>query len=145
MSSNYNVNNAGNGRIIGGILLVGAGALLLLRAMGFYFPGWIFTWPVIVILVGVYSGFTHHFKNNFWILAIATGSFFLLDNIWPGLRLEPYFWPLAIIAYGLLFLFRPRNWRNSFTQSSGLGACQKAPLDTGSATNSTSGTIGADE
>ena len=98
------------GRIIGGIILVGIGVVLLLRQMGFMFPNWLFNWPVILILLGIYSGFKHNFRNRFWMIAVAVGGIYLVNDILPGLKLEPYIWPALIIFIGLLFILRPQNY-----------------------------------
>ena len=108
MNKNSNFKNFEGGHIIAGIILVTVGCVLLLRALGFLFPGWLFTWPMILILIGFYSGVKHNFKNNSWLILIAIGSFFLLNKIVPDLRLDPFFWPLLIIGAGILFILRPR-------------------------------------
>lgn len=112
MEKNKNVNNNEGSRIAGGIILVGVGAFLLLRNMGFELPDWLFSWPMILILVGIYSGVKHNFKNNSWIIIMAVGGFFLVNEFIPHLGLEPLFWPLVIIGIGLLFILRPgkRDW-----------------------------------
>jgi len=102
-------NNRENGRIIGGLILVGVGGALLLRNLDFPIPHWIFTWPMILILVGVYTGFRHNFQNSSWIILMAIGGFFLIDRILPGMSLEPYFWPLFIIGIGILIILRPKK------------------------------------
>ena len=111
-----NKNNRGpeNSRVIGGLILVGVGAALLLRNVGFFFPNWLFSWPIILILVGIYSGFKHQFRNNSWLILIGVGGFFLVNDFIPQLGLEPLFWPIVIIGAGLIFILRPRgnNWRN---------------------------------
>lgn len=100
-------------RVIGGLILVGVGAVLLLRNSGFFMPNWLFSWPMILILVGIYTGFKHNFKNNSWIIITGIGSFFLVSKFIPWLGLEPLFWPLAIIGLGLIFILRPkRDWTN---------------------------------
>lgn len=103
--------NNESGRIVGGLILVAAGAFLLLRNMGFFLPGWLFTWPIILILVGIYSGFKHNFRNNSWLILIAVGGFFLVSRFIPSLSLEPLFWPLVIIGLGVAFILRPRRSR----------------------------------
>ena len=110
MYNNSNFNNRENGRVIGGLILVGVGTVLLLRNIGFLFPHWLFSWPMILILVGIYSGFKHQFRNNSWIILIAIGSFFLFGRFIPELGLRPYFWPTLIIAAGILFILRPRRF-----------------------------------
>lgn len=114
MENNKNLSNNEGSRIAGGLILVGVGAFLLLRNIGFSLPGWLFSWPMILILVGIYSGFKHNFKNNSWIIIIGVGMFFLVSEFIPNLGLEPLFWPLVIIGLGLVFILRPRNsgWLN---------------------------------
>jgi len=109
------IKNRDGGRAIAGLLLVGVGAALLLRNMDFpFFPYWIFTWPMILILVGIYSGVKNNFRNNSWIILIGLGIFFLADDIIPGISVRPYFWPIIIISVGVLFILRPRSnrWRD---------------------------------
>jgi predicted membrane protein len=104
-------------KIVAGIIIVGVGIALLLRNMGFLLPPWLFTWPMILILVGIYSGIKHNFRNNSWIILTGIGVFFLIDKFIPTLHLEPYFWPLVIIGIGLLYIIVPRKrswvrWRD---------------------------------
>src|SRR6187431_1560455 len=87
-------------RIVGGLILVAVGAALLLRNMGFIMPRWLFTWPMILILIGIYTGVKHNFRNNSWFILIAVGGFFLISKFIPQLSLEPLFWPLVIIGLG---------------------------------------------
>ncbi|MEI9959340.1 MAG: DUF5668 domain-containing protein [Ferruginibacter sp.] len=82
MDNNYKDKGGNGSRVFGGLILVGVGAALLLRNSGFPFPTWIFTWPMILILVGIYSGVKHNFRNNTWIIMIAVGGFFLLINLY---------------------------------------------------------------
>jgi predicted membrane protein len=110
-----NNNSREHGRIIGGLILVGVGCALLLRNMDFPIPHWLFTWPMILILVGVYSGFKHNFRNSSWIILMGIGTFFLFDRYIFEVSLEPYFWPIFIIVIGVLFIIRPRR-RNRWWQ-----------------------------
>ncbi|OYY22742.1 MAG: hypothetical protein B7Y69_05910, partial [Sphingobacteriia bacterium 35-40-8] len=67
MKANQNPTNHNNGsNIIGGLILISIGVALVLRKMDFPFPNWLFTWPMILILVGFYSGVKHKFRNNSW-------------------------------------------------------------------------------
>lgn len=109
MSNSNNFRNRDGNRALAGLLLVGVGGALLLRNMDFPLPHWLFTWPIILIIIGAYSGFKHNFRNNSWIILMGIGGFFLLEDFIPGLNLEPYFWPLAIIGLGILFIIRPRK------------------------------------
>ena len=116
MEKKFNGERREEGRIIAGLILVGVGAALLLRNTGFPLPYWLFSWPMILILVGIYSGVKHNFRNSSWMVMIAVGGFFLVDRMIPGLSLAPYFWPVLIIALGVIFILRPKkeHW-GSFT------------------------------
>ncbi|MFL5788568.1 MAG: LiaF transmembrane domain-containing protein, partial [Flavisolibacter sp.] len=102
------------GRIWAGMFLLIIGGLLLLKSMNYIlFPAWIFTWPVILIAIGLFSGVQHGFRGGFWLIMILIGGLFLLNDINPTLQLRRYIGPLAIIAIGLVFILKPRrhNWR----------------------------------
>lgn len=126
MENNSNFNNRENGRIVGGLILVAVGAVLLLRNIGFLFPNWLFSWPMILILIGIYSGFKHQFRNNSSIILIAIGGFFLFDRFIPEIGLQPYFWPVLIIVIGIIFILRPKRF-GRFTD--GFNENEKIPDD----------------
>ena len=110
MEDNRNVKNRDGARVVGGLILVGVGVALFIRNMGYIdLPYWLFTWPMILILAGIYSGFKHNFSNTGWIIMIAVGGFFLVDDFMPNIKLEPAFWPLVIVGFGILFIIRPRK------------------------------------
>ena len=107
-SSNYQMRSRRGGYLFGLVLILIGGALLVER-MGVPVPYWLFTWPMLLIVIGIYSGIKHSFRNNTWIILIAIGGFFLVDDFIPELKLEPLFWPVLIIGLGVLFLVRPRH------------------------------------
>lgn len=100
-------------RVFAGILLVAVGGALLLRNLNFPLPDWLFSWPMILIIVGLYSGVKHSFRNATWIFLIGIGGFFLIDDFIPELSIKALFWPVIIIGLGILFILRPRrkNWQ----------------------------------
>ena len=109
MDNNFREKRRQEGRIFAGLILVAVGAALLLRNSGFPLPYWLFSWPMILILVGLYSGVKHSFRNNSWIIMIAIGSFFLVDKFMPEVRLARSFWPVVFIGMGVLFILRPHQ------------------------------------
>ncbi len=104
--------NKESSKIIAGVIIVAVGVALLLRNMGFLLPRWLFTWPMILILVGIYTGFKNNFKNNSWLIVTVIGVFFLTKKFIPSLHLEPFFWPLIIIAIGVVYILTPgtKSW-----------------------------------
>jgi predicted membrane protein len=110
-------------RIWGGLFVVVIGVLLLARQMDAGVPDWIFTWPTLLIGIGVVIGFQHGFRNISWIFLIAAGSFLLVDHEMPELRLHRYIYPIMVILLGVFFIFRRHNrdayqqrqeWKNSW-------------------------------
>lgn len=92
-----------------GIFVVLIGIVLLLKQYGIIFPYWLFTWPVLLIVLGIYIGLKHSFRGGAWLALILVGTAFLIDDVMPGISIGNYIWPLAIIFVGLLLIFRPRN------------------------------------
>lgn len=97
-------------RLPAGVLLLLVGGFLLARQLGAPFPDWLFTWPMILILVGLYVGFKLRFRNPGWLVPTFIGVVFLADQF-THLNLKPFIFPIAVIAVGLFFIFRPRSKR----------------------------------
>lgn len=104
--------NKSRGHIYAGIFLLVIGGLLLLRAFGMIFPLWLFTWPVILITIGLFIGLRHGFRGPAWIILVLIGTAFLLDRIIPGLSFHNFILPVVIIIIGIFFILRPRQMRH---------------------------------
>jgi len=104
------------GKILGGIVLVIIGSLFLAKELGAIFPEWLFTWKVLLIAIGLFTGIKHKFRNGGWLIPIFVGSAFLMSDLYPELALRPFLWPVLIIMIGLFIIFKPhrknklRNW-----------------------------------
>lgn len=94
-----------------GLVLLAVGALLLLRQIGFFFPDWIFSWPMILIAVGIFIGARHDFRNPGWIIMVGIGTFFLLDQEFMNLSLRRFIAPIIIGAVGLMLILSPNRRR----------------------------------
>ena len=104
--------NKGNSRIMAGLFLLGIGCVLFLKQFGFYMPGWLFQWPVILIIVGLFIGLRHNFRGPAWLILLVIGSIFLGDSINPEYSLRRYTAPAIIVAIGLVMILRPNRHRN---------------------------------
>ena len=104
-----------HGRIWTGFLLLVIGVLLFVKAANLlYFPSWFFTWPVLVIIIGLYSGLKHRFRGGFWAIMLLVGGFALASDLNPNLNLDRYEWPAIFVVLGLVFILRPKRhhrWR----------------------------------
>lgn len=105
-----NSNKRQNNRAFAGLFLVLLGGIYLLRQLDFFFfPSWLFSWPMILIIVGVVSGIKHNFRNSGSYIMIFLGSIFLLARIICVSFF--YFWPLIMIAIGVsMMLGRNGYW-----------------------------------
>ncbi len=109
-NNNYNYESyEKRGKVIGGGLLIIIGSLFLARTLGVDFPRWLFSWKTLLIVIGLYMGFKHQFRNIAWIFPFSVGVIFLLGEWIPGWNIRPYVWPVFIILLGFYFIFKPKN------------------------------------
>ncbi len=99
------------GKIVGGILVVIIGAAMLAKEMGVFFPEWLFSWQMLLIVIGLFVGIKNSFRNISWIILIGLGSAFMVEEFIPDLHFKIYFWPIIIMAIGLKMILRPRHNR----------------------------------
>ncbi|MBS1917411.1 MAG: hypothetical protein JST87_14120 [Bacteroidetes bacterium] len=110
-NNDYN-RNRHEGRIIAGLFLLVVGAVFFMRELSFpFFPDWLFSWPMILIAIGIYSGLRHQFRNPGWIIMIAIGGIFLFDQMNIGFDMHRFIVPTIIVAVGLTMILRPRRDR----------------------------------
>lgn len=100
------------------VIVIFAGFLLLLSNSGFLpFPleHIFFSWPMLLICIGIISLFGSESRMPGYILLII-GGFFLLPKIFlVTFNMTHVFWPLVLIAIGVLLLTKRssrRPWRH---------------------------------
>ncbi|MCS7302493.1 MAG: DUF5668 domain-containing protein [Candidatus Kapabacteria bacterium] len=92
-----------------GLLLIGAGVLLLLDALGI-FPGeellsrW---WPLVVIALGIRLAVRRPEKLTTGLAVVALGCLLLASTIIPGFDLWTAAVPVLLIVIGIGILLRP--------------------------------------
>ncbi len=87
-----------------GLFLLIVGGLLFADRAGVRFPFWFFSWPMLLIGIGILSGLKHNFKGGPWLILLGIGGIFLADKISDDLFLRPYFWPIIFIAGGIFIM-----------------------------------------
>lgn len=106
MNNDINTQKAGNGKAIAGTLLLIFGGILLVKQLDFFFfPGWIFSWPAILIMIGLVTGARCNFKKPGSIIMIVIGAVFLIDDIFPMIDIGHFIFPLALMAGGFWIIF----------------------------------------
>jgi predicted membrane protein len=104
------------GKVLAGVLLLVIGASLLLKQFDIFTPvSWLFSWPMWLIVWGIYTGGKHNFRNNSsWIFMVLIGGYFLLDRAIPSFDAGAFFWPAMLIAAGVFFILRRNNHTHDY-------------------------------
>ena len=108
-----------------GLILCTVGGLLIARQLGAPIPGYVFTWQMLLIAIGIFSGISNGFRHLFWLIPTAVGVIFLVREYFPNQGIEPYLIPVALIAVGLLIMARTLRTKNR-------GQISDTSTDTGS-------------
>jgi hypothetical protein len=90
-------------RIMGGTVLLIIGGFLLADRVGADLPHWLFTWPMIPIVVGIFIGINTGFRDWGFLIPITVGVIFLLSYNVEGYSFHNL-WPVIVIAAGLAML-----------------------------------------
>jgi len=102
-----------------GILVVGAGLLLLARNTGLLNPTVsriVFSWEMLIIAIGVINIF---WRQSFWsgLILIGVGGFFLLVNFYHmPFSTWQIFLPAVIILLGLQMIFGISHWQKKMVK-----------------------------
>lgn len=91
--------------MVGFVLLV-VGGLMLARQMGVQFPPYLFSWQMILVAVGLFSGLRHGFRGFGWAIPILVGSVFIVREYVPEIGYEPYIVPGLLLGIGLFIVLR---------------------------------------
>jgi predicted membrane protein len=99
-----------DGGIIFGFIILAVGVLLLLRKLGFFFPDWILSWPMILIAVGTFTLIKHEFKSFFGVVVLSLGVYFLFEREFDfDFGLQRYIFPIILIALGFYLITQKRR------------------------------------
>ena len=100
----------GRGHIWTGVLLLLIGAAALVKASVTDLPDWVFSWQMLLIVLGLFIGLRHRFRGGAWFILIVVGSVFLIRDIYPDLAMRRYLWPIIMITIGVFLILRPRRY-----------------------------------
>lgn len=101
--------NKKSGKTIIGFILLAVGCVLLLRTLDIFFlPGYLFSFPMLLIIIGVYIGARKGYQKPVPFILILLGFIFLSQRILPDdWDMGRFVWPLAIIGFGLWIVLKP--------------------------------------
>ncbi|MFD2202559.1 LiaF transmembrane domain-containing protein [Shivajiella indica] len=100
-----------------GLVILIIGGVLLLKAIGFWFPSWIFSWPMILIVIGLVISAKNNFQSGFGVVLLLVGSFFLIKrNFGFPFEVEPYLIPIGLIIFGLYLILKRSRDKEKFNE-----------------------------
>ena len=109
--------NRKTSKIVAGIFLMIWGGLLLAKQSGAIIPHWVLNFGTLLIAIGIISGVKRGFNIGGWMILVLIGTFITLKHALNLYFLGNIFWPIVLIAIGLLVIFKPRNkqhfWRHN--------------------------------
>jgi len=112
---NYTTNNKDvmanqKGKVLAGLIIIGIGSLLLLDNVGLNLPNWLWHWSNILIVIGLFVGVKHNFRNNGWFIMVLIGSFFTLREAFGDeVDFSKVIFPAMLVVLGLYILFKPKS------------------------------------
>jgi predicted membrane protein len=89
-----------------GLTVLAVGVMILLRNLDLPLPDLLFSWPMILIVIGLIVAIKEEFKGVNWIILMGLGGFFLVVKMMPDWNARSFIAPAILIAIGLSFLFR---------------------------------------
>lgn len=91
------------------IVIVGI-AWIIKIANPFLIPAWVFTWPMLLILLGIVGLIKHRFSNGWSYITLFVGIAFLLKRQFDlPFEIEQFIWPALLILLGFAILFKPKR------------------------------------
>jgi hypothetical protein len=101
------------GQTLAGLLLIAAGVFFLLRELGYYFPEWLLTWPMLLVLSGLFTWLVSGFRGFVGLLMAAIGGVLLINQRYPEVRIFSFIWPAIAILTGIWIIFGKKTaWQN---------------------------------
>lgn len=99
-------------KALAGMILLLVGIVFLIHRLNFIlFPYWIFNGWMIMILIGMYIGLKHNFRNIAWLILVLIGGLNLLGDIFPNAHFGDAIFPMIVIAIGIrLIINRDKPW-----------------------------------
>lgn len=97
------------GHIWTGLLLLLIGVVALLKSYVADFPTWLFTWQMLLIVLGLFVGLRHRFHGVAWFILLLVGGTFLANEYFLQGQLRKHIWPMILILIGAFFIFRSRQ------------------------------------
>jgi predicted membrane protein len=107
MKTYKNTKNNSN-RMGSGLILLVIGLIFFLRNFGIGIPGWIFSWHMLLIVIGLLIGYKRDFNGSGWLIMVLIGGYFTVARI-SGFDFSQYYFAVAFIGLGLFLILKPKR------------------------------------
>jgi len=98
------------GKVLAGSVIVLIGSLILIDNFGFDLPSWVMHWSNILIIIGLFIGVKHNFRNSAWFILVLIGSIFTLKEAFGhDINFGKVVFPAILVIVGLYILFKPKT------------------------------------
>jgi predicted membrane protein len=105
-----NNNGPSKSNVIAGVILLALGATFLLRQFDYLgLPDWLFGWYTWLIGWGLYMGARNNYRTSGWLIMVLIGTAFMLNEALPHIDISKFFWPIALIGFGIYLIMRRKN------------------------------------
>lgn len=104
-NQNQNIIHRRSKGIWGGLVLIVVGMFLFLQNLHLDLPSWIFSWQMLLIILGLIVAIKHKFRGGPWFIMMLIGGIFLSEEIihWD-FDFPRYGWPLVLVVIGVYML-----------------------------------------
>ncbi|MCD8741848.1 cell wall-active antibiotics response protein [Mucilaginibacter roseus] len=127
-----------NGKAIAGVILLMLGGVLLIRQLDIMlFPGWLFSWPLWLIIPGLYIGARSNFQKSSWFVLVGLGLAFMANEALDSYNIDGsgVIWPVMFIAFGIWMILRRNNKHDAAEWEKFNRGSKKQPVDFGAPTS----------
>lgn len=93
-------------KILTALVVIAFGVMVLLHQLGFKLPTYLFSWELILILIGTISLIKHRFRMAFGYFLIAIGVLFMINDYYPEAIEMRFVWPVLIILFGIMIFVK---------------------------------------
>ena len=110
----FNGNSSG---LWAGVIVLCIGLFIFLRKAGLDLPDWLFSWPMILILVGFVMGAKSKFQGIAWFIITFVGCVFLVPEIIPvNWDIRRFLFPSIIMVVGIYMIGRATSNRHRYNE-----------------------------
>lgn len=105
------------GPVFIGVFVLSIGLLLFAKALGIAIPDWIMSWEMLIIGISLLIGIKKRFARGFWMILLLVGIVFISEDIFPGILISTFIWPIALIILGIWLITSPKSkkkWQQNF-------------------------------